>query len=77
MTFENVKQLLAKHLEMNEEEIDETTTFEDLGIDSLDTVEILMEMEDAFGIEIRPDEVGNSLAELANYIEGKLKSTEM
>ena len=53
MTFEKVKELLAEHLEMDANEITEATTFEDLGIDSLDTVEIMMEMEDEFGVEIK------------------------
>ena len=71
MTFETVKTLLAEHLEIEESEITETTTFEDLGIDSLDTVEIMMEMEDEFGIEIKPAEVGKSVSELVAYIDAK------
>ena len=71
MTLEKVKELLAEHLEMDASEITEATTFEDLGIDSLDTVEIMMEMEDEFGIEIKPAEVGKSVKELADYIDAK------
>ena len=67
MTFEKVRELLAAHLEMEESEITMETTFEDLGVDSLDTVEIMMEMEDEFGIEIKPAEAGKSVAELVNY----------
>lgn len=72
MTLEKVKAVLAEHLEMEESEITEATTFEDLGVDSLDTVEIMMEMEDEFGIEIKPAEVGKSVKELVAYIDGKL-----
>ena len=71
MTFEKVKELLAEHLEMDEGEITMETTFEDLGVDSLDTVEIMMEMEDEFGIEIKPGEVGKSVKELVEYIDAK------
>lgn len=71
MTLETVIKLLAEHLEMDESEITEETTFEDLGIDSLDTVEIMMEMEDEFGIEIKPAEVGKSVKELTAYIDAK------
>ena len=71
MTFEKVQELLAEHLEMDASEITEATTFEDLGIDSLDTVEIMMEMEDEFGIEIKPAEAGKSVKELVAYIESK------
>lgn len=72
MTIEKVKELLAEHLEMDIAEINDDTTFEDLDIDSLDTVEIMMEMEDEFGIEIKAAEVGKSVKELAAYIDGKL-----
>lgn len=72
MTIEKVKELLAQHLEMDESEITNETTFEDLSIDSLDTVEILMEMEDEFGVELKPAEVGKSVKELAAYIDSKL-----
>ena len=71
MTFEKVRELLAAHLEMEESEITMETTFEDLGVDSLDTVEIMMEMEDEFGIEIKPNEVGKSVKELVAYIDAK------
>jgi len=72
MTLEKVKELLADHLEMDVAEITDETTFEDLGVDSLDTVEIMMEMEDEFGIEIKPAEVGKSVKELVAYIDAKI-----
>ena len=53
MTLDKVKELLADHLDIDEETITEDTTFEDLDVDSLDTVEILMEMEDEFGVELK------------------------
>ena len=71
MTLEKVKELLAEHLEMDAAEITEATTFEDLGVDSLDAVEIMMEMEDEFGIEIKPAEAGKSVKELVAYIDSK------
>ncbi|MBP1573144.1 MAG: acyl carrier protein [Oscillospiraceae bacterium] len=72
MTLEKVIALLAAHLEMDESEITKDTTFEDLGVDSLDTVEIMMEMEDEFGVEIKPQEAGKSVADLVAYIDSKL-----
>lgn len=72
MTIEKVKELLADHLEMDASEITEETTFDDLGVDSLDAVEIMMEMEDEFGIEIKPAEAGKSVKELVAYIDSKL-----
>ena len=71
MTLDKVRELLAEHLEMDASEITEETTFDDLGVDSLDAVEIMMEMEDEFGVEIKPAEAGRSVKELVNYIESK------
>ena len=72
MTIEKVKEVLAEHLEIDAEEITAETTFDDLEVDSLDAVEIMMEMEDAFGVEIKPAEAGKSVKELVEYIDAKL-----
>lgn len=72
MTIEKVKKVLADHLEMEVEEITEATTLDELGVDSLDAVEIVMELEDEFGIEIESDEIGNSVKEFVAYIDSKL-----
>lgn len=72
MTLEKVINLIAEHLDMDESEITEDSTFEDLGIDSLDAVEIMMETEDEFGIEITPADAGKSVKELVEYIDSKL-----
>ena len=62
MTTERVIKVLAAHLEMDESEITADTTMEELDVDSLDTVEILMEMEDEFNEEIS-DEVAEQLGD--------------
>ncbi len=72
MTIDKVKELLAEHLDIDASTITAETTFEDLDIDSLDTVEIMMEMEDEFGIEMQYQEVGKTVGELVNYIDSKL-----
>lgn len=71
MNTEKIIEVLANHLEMDASEITEETTFADLGVDSLEAVEIMMEMEDEFGVEINPQEAGKSVKELAAYIESK------
>lgn len=72
MTLEKVKKILADHLEMDEAEINADTTLDELGVDSLDAVEIVMELEDEFGIEIQSDEIGNFVKDFVDYIETKL-----
>ena len=72
MTFDKLKTLIADHLDIEESEITLETTFEDLGIDSLDTVELMMEVEDEFGVEVKAAEAGKSVKELVAYIDAKL-----
>lgn len=71
MTIEKIKELVAEHLEIEVSEISDTTTFHDLDADSLDTVEILMEIEDEFGVEIKQGEIGATVKDLADYIDSK------
>lgn len=69
MTKERVIELLADHLDVDASTITEETTFEDLDIDSLDTVEIMMEMEDEFGIEIKVEDIGKTVGDLIKHID--------
>ena len=56
MVFEKVRDIIAEQLEVDENSITpETNLMKDLEADSLDAVEIIMAIEDEFGIEI-PDE---------------------
>ena len=72
MTQERIIELLAEHLDIDPAEINENTTFGDLEVDSLDAVEIMMELEDEFGIEIKVSEAGKSVKELVEYVDARL-----
>jgi acyl carrier protein len=69
---ERVKQIIVEQLGVDEGEVTPTASFvDDLGADSLDTVELVMALEEAFGIEI-PDEDAEKIAtvqDAVNYIE--------
>ena len=71
MNSEKIIKVLADHLEMDPSEITEETTFAELGVDSLEAVEIMMEMEDELGVEINPQEAGKSVKELIAYFVSK------
>lgn len=59
--FEKVKSIVASQLGVGEDEVKPESSFaNDLGADSLDTVELVMALEEAFEIEI-PDEAAESI----------------
>ncbi len=70
--FEKVKAIIVEQLQVNEETVTEEASFiDDLGADSLDLVELIMALEEEFGIEI-PDadaEKVVSVADVVNYIK--------
>ncbi len=75
--FEKVKQIIADQLDISPDEITPESSFvEDLGADSLDITELIMAMEDEFGIEIEDEEAQNlrTVQDVINFIEAKQKS---
>jgi acyl carrier protein len=74
---ERVKQIIVEQLGVDEGEVTPTASFvDDLGADSLDTVELVMAFEENFGIEI-PDEDAEKIAtvkDAVDYIEKHAKS---
>ena len=72
MTFEKTAKILAEYKDIDVSEISLDSTFEDLGLDSLDTVEIVMSREDEFGISIELDSSLKTVRELVELIDGSL-----
>lgn len=69
MVFDKIREILAEQLDANVEDMSmETRIAEDLGADSLDVVEMLMSVEDEFGIEI-PDDAIEGLKTIGNVVE--------
>lgn len=73
-TLERVKKIIADRLGVEESEITLEATFkDDLGADSLDVVELVMELEDEFDLEISDEEAEkiSTVADVVNYIESQ------
>ncbi len=73
-----VRAIIADQLMVDPEEVtDEASFVEDLGADSLDTVELIMEFEDEFGVEISDEDaekiatVGEAVAYMTKLMEDK------
>lgn len=73
MIFKAVSELIAEHLDCDVSEITMESRFKDLGLDSLDTVEMLMNLEDKIGREIELDRKVETVGDLVRFIEEKIK----
>lgn len=71
--YEKLVSYAAKQLELNPDEITRESTFESLGIDSLDIVEMVMDLESELGVELElEDQKITTFGEMADFIESKL-----
>jgi acyl carrier protein len=67
--FEKVKEIIIEQLDVEGDQVTETASFiEDLGADSLDTVELVMALEESFDIEI-PDEDAEKIKTVRDAVE--------
>ena len=71
--YEKLVKYAAKQLEIDVSEIRPDSTFESLGIDSLDIVEMIMDLESELGVELdMEDQKITTFQELADFVESKL-----
>lgn len=72
MVFEKVQQIIAEGLNVSLDKVTmDTHLVDDLGADSLDAVELIMALEDEFGLEVDDEAAQNMkyVKDLVNYIE--------
>ncbi len=74
MIFDKVKEIIVNELNVDAEKVTlEANLKEDLGADSIDAVEVIMSLEDEFGISISDDAAQNikTVQDLVDYIEAE------
>ena len=71
--YEKLVKYAAKQLEIDASDIRPDSTFESLGIDSLDIVEMIMDLESEMGVELdMEDQKITTFQELADFVDSKL-----
>ncbi len=76
MVFDMIAELIAERNDCDKSTITMDTSFGDLSIDSLDTMEMIMNLEEKLGKEIELDQKVETVGELVNFIEDKLAKEE-
>ena len=72
MVFEKIAEMIAEKIDCEVSEIQPNTKFADLGIDSLDITELVMLIEDEFGVELEMDTSIQEVSQLVHLLETKL-----
>lgn len=69
--FEKVRKVICEFKDFKEEEVTMDTEFEELGLDSLDMVELIMQIEEEMGITVEMNEDLKTVRDVVNELEGK------
>ena len=69
MLFEEIREVICEQLGIEKEEVKLETTFQDLGADSLDLFQIVIELEDKYNIQIEDVEGLKTIKDAVEYVE--------
>ncbi|MBE6063250.1 MAG: acyl carrier protein [Clostridium butyricum] len=69
MLFEEIREVICEQLEIEKDEVSLETTFEQLGADSLDLFQIVIELEEKYGIQIEEVEGLKTIKDAVEYVE--------
>lgn len=75
-TYLKIKEMIVERFGVQEEKVSEDLSFNDLGADSLDVVELVMELEDSFNIQFDDERIEslNTVGDAVKYIDELMKS---
>lgn len=68
MSFQDVAKILADYKDIDEAQIKPESTFQELGLDSLDMAELVMNMEDELGVTIEMNEKIKTVADIISAV---------
>ncbi|HEY5525389.1 MAG TPA: acyl carrier protein [Clostridium sp.] len=74
MIFEEIREVICEQLEVTPEEVLLETTFEELGADSLDLFQVVIEIEEKYEIQLDEAEKIKSVKDAVDFVEAKLKA---
>ena len=68
MIFEEIREVICEQLEVEPEKVTLETTFEELGADSLDLFQVVIEIEDKYGIQLENAERIKTVKDAVDYV---------
>jgi len=72
MAFEKIKRIVAEQLGLSQSDITMDTSFEELGVDSLDLFQIIIEIEEEFSVQIEDAESIKTVSEAVKFVEDRV-----
>ena len=72
MVFDRIKKVVCEQLGVSEEDVKLETTFEELGADSLDLFQVVIELEEEFDIQLEDAENMKSIQDAVTYVNSKI-----
>lgn len=74
MTFKKIAELIAENKDMDLSNITMETSFDDMELDSLDVIEVVMAIEEAFGITLEIDENIKTVGDLVDRVDSLIEN---
>ncbi len=68
-TLDTIKDILQENLDIAPENVDEDSTFDSLGVDSLDMVELICELEERLDVDFGEPEDLETMSDLVEYVD--------
>ena len=74
MVFEKIRAIICDQLGIEEEKVTLETTFEELGADSLDLFQVIIEIEEEYGIQLQDAEKIKKVKDAVDYVEANVEA---